>query len=116
MEKASSKTLTKIKKQLQSYALARPYLRLSFKVLKAKNEKDSFKFPLTAHLRKSALDTCDLNAATQVVGKKVVDQCQHLSSIWSIAGQIEDQDWQQAATQDGAYKFEAVLAKAEYGE
>jgi hypothetical protein len=36
--KNSKKTLLKIKKMVQAYAMARPSIRLSFKVLKAKNE------------------------------------------------------------------------------
>ena len=42
--KSASKTLGSIKKLLQSYAFARPTVRLSFKVLKAKTPKDDWRF------------------------------------------------------------------------
>jgi DNA mismatch repair protein MutL len=42
--KAASKTLTKIRQLLQSYAFARPATRLSLKVIKAKNDKDNYTY------------------------------------------------------------------------
>ena len=42
--KNAPKTLGNIKKLLQSYAFARPTVRLSFKVLKAKSPKDDWRF------------------------------------------------------------------------
>ena len=113
MEKAASKTLGKIKKILQSYAIARPYLRLSLKVLKAKNDKDSFRYPLTTRATNSNHEAFDLNAVSQVLGKKAIDQCHCVSSIWSTAG--EPLEEAQVALHEETYRFQAILVRPDCG-
>ncbi|KAK6007062.1 hypothetical protein QM012_006070 [Aureobasidium pullulans] len=66
--KAAPKTLTKIKQLLQSYAFARPAMRLSLKVIKAKNEKDNWTY--APKIGAGIEDT-----AFKVVGKPCASQC-----------------------------------------
>lgn len=111
-EKTSAKTLAKIKRLLQAYALARPNLRLSLKVLKAKNEKSNWKYPKNAGVGNPKTAVSNLSAAMDAVGKNVTDQCQRASSRWSSAG---EQIGTPSAAQDGeatdeSFTFEAVLA------
>ncbi|KAL8780019.1 MAG: hypothetical protein Q9213_006663 [Squamulea squamosa] len=72
--KDSAKQLAKIKRILQAYALARPFVRLSLKILKAKNDKGNW-----VYVPKS--DASVLDAAVKVVGKKVTDQCRWV--VWN---------------------------------
>lgn len=71
--KDASKTITKVKKLLQAYALARPGTRLSFKVLNGKNEKDNWTYAPS-----STADFTD--ASRKVVGVEVAGQC--MSKSW----------------------------------
>lgn len=66
--KNSAKTIVKIKKLLQAYAIARPSTRISFKVLKSKSDKDNWTYaPAT---------NADIgDAARKVVGVEVAGQC-----------------------------------------
>ena len=66
--KAASKTLTKIKQLLQSYAFARPATRLSLKVIKAKNDKDNWTY--APKIGGGIEDT-----AFKVVGQPCASQC-----------------------------------------
>lgn len=66
--KAAPKTLTKIKQLLQSYAFARPATRLSFKVIKAKNDKDNWTY--APKIGGGIEDT-----AFKVVGQPCASQC-----------------------------------------
>ncbi|KAL9579343.1 MAG: hypothetical protein Q9203_006735 [Teloschistes exilis] len=66
--KDSAKQLTKIKRTLQAYALARPSARLALKVLKAKNDKDNW-----TYAPKHEASVSD--AAVKIIGKKATDQC-----------------------------------------
>lgn len=116
-EKASVKTLAKIKKILQAYALARPMLRLSFKVLKAKNEKANWKYPKNTGVGNPRSSASYLSAAIDIMGKNVIDQCQWASSTWSSAGEQIDTALK---AQDGvaateSFTFETVLATPSYG-
>jgi DNA mismatch repair protein MutL len=66
--KAATKTLTKIKQLLQSYAFARPATRLSLKVIKAKNDKDNWTY--APKIGGGIEDT-----AFKVVGQPCASQC-----------------------------------------
>ena len=93
--KTAAKTLAKIKRLLQAYALARPKVRFSLKILKAKTEKDNWMYaPKT--------DATILDAATKVAGKKVTDHCEWKS--WSTV----DAKGQQGLKRD-IYTFECLL-------
>ena len=67
--KSASKTLISIRKLLQAYALARPEVRLSLKVLKAKDGKANWSYAPS----KSAASL--LEAVSKVAGKEVAAQC-----------------------------------------
>lgn len=62
------KTLTCIKKVLQSYAFARPHVRLSLKVLKSKNEKQNWIYGPKP-------DASIKDVATRVGGQELASQC-----------------------------------------
>lgn len=117
VEKTSVKTLARIKSLLQAYALARPNVRLSLKVLKTKTEKTNWKYPKNASVGNSQSSVSHFSAATDVVGKNVTDQCEWVSSTWSTAG--ERITTTSAATIDGviekSFTLEAVLAKHDCG-
>ena len=98
--KTTAKTLVKIKRALQAFALARPKVRFSLKVLKAKTEKDNW-----IYAPKAEATTAD--AATKVVGKKVTDQCEWMS--WSTLDAKV-----QGAKQD-IYRFECLLPRPNCG-
>lgn len=68
--KNPSKILDEIKKLLQSYSIARPTVKLSFKVLKSKIDK--FNWSFAACKGEGSLPA----AAVQVVGKSVAQLCQ----------------------------------------
>jgi DNA mismatch repair ATPase MutL len=70
-EKDASKCLAKMKKLLQSYALARPHVRLSLRVLKAKNEKGNF-----SYAPRSGGDASIRDAAWKVIGSDAASQCE----------------------------------------
>ncbi|KAL5001692.1 hypothetical protein BDV10DRAFT_148883 [Aspergillus recurvatus] len=62
------KTLLRIKKMMQAYAMARPSVRLSFKVLKAKNESGNWMY---APGKNATL----MEAALKVAGTEVASNC-----------------------------------------
>ncbi|KAI7217344.1 hypothetical protein KC343_g5870 [Hortaea werneckii] len=70
--KNAEKVLKKTKQMLQAYAFARPHVRLSLKVLKAKNEKDNWVY---APKPNGSL----ADAALKIVGSACVSQC-----AWSV--------------------------------
>ena len=115
-EKNPAKVLARIKRTLQAYVLARPHLRISLKILKAKDEKANWKYPTS--LGHSKLKTSPLNAAVDVVGKKITDQCQWSQLSWSDLGELIDTpskihvvDPDEPCT----YTFDAVLANPDCG-
>lgn len=116
--KTTVKVVTKIKRTLQAYALARPYLRLSLKILKAKNDKDNWKYPKTGQTGISKVAASPLNAAAEIIGKRIIDQCQWTTSTWSSAGEENSgvsEDLNHSANQAEAYTFEAVIARPDCG-
>lgn len=66
--KGAGKTLSKIKKLLQTYAICQPSKRLSLKVLKTKNESNNFMY---AGGQNAGL----MDAALKVVGTEVASHC-----------------------------------------
>jgi DNA mismatch repair ATPase MutL len=96
--KDASKTLSDIKKILQAYAFARPTVRISFKVLKAKNDKNNWTYapsPGTNSL---------LSAAAKIVGQEVAAHCQLKS--WGS---------KEVSTLASGYAVDAVVAKEDAG-
>ena len=117
-EKNSIRLLAKVKGLLQAYVFARPHLRFSLKVLKAKNDRGNWKYPKIAGIGISKFKPSMFNAAEELIGKKVTDQCQWFSTAWSSTGEHIDStsdNSEARASQDGTYIFEAVLAKLECG-
>ena len=117
-EKNSIKILAKMKGLLQAYVFARPHLRLSLKVLKAKNDRGNWKYPKIAGIGISKFKPSMFNAAEEIIGKKVTDQCQWFSTAWSSTGEhigSTSHNSEARVSQDGTYTFEAVLAKLECG-
>lgn len=72
--KTTTKVSSKIKDVLKAYALARPLVRLSLKVLKAKNEKDNWMYA-----PKAGATVTD--AATKVINQRAVAECAW--NVWS---------------------------------
>lgn len=117
-EKNSIKVLAKVKRLLQAYVFARPHLRFSLKVLKAKNDKGNWKYPKIAGIGISKSKPSVFNAAKEILGQKVTDQCQSFSTAWSSTGEHIDNasdTLEASVSQNDNYTFEAVLAKLECG-
>ena len=72
--KEASKHLSRIKRLLQTYALVRPNVRLSLKVLRAKTEKGNFTYAPTLRVSNTTED-----AMLKIFGKNIVSQC-----AWSV--------------------------------
>lgn len=107
--------LTKIKRLLQAYALARPYLRLSLKVLKAKDRKGDWMYPKSGALSASRLKA-SFYAATDIFGRKLMSQCEFTCSSWSSTGdQIDEAISEPSASRDRLYTLEAITAKRDCG-
>lgn len=108
--KTATKSLIKIKKLLQAYALARPSVRFTLKVLKAKNDTGNWIYA-------PKYGEYILEAARRIIGRDVVDQCQ-----WKVYEPSHtDADEKLAAHGDpvqaeGSYKIEALLPKSKYGK
>ena len=66
--------MSKIQRVLQAYTLVRPTVRLSLKVLKAKNNKQDW-------IYNPAKGISTKDAVMGVFGKRVVDQCQWI--VWT---------------------------------
>lgn len=75
--KAAPRTLLDIKKLLQAYAFARPTVRISFKVLKSKNDKYNWVYG------PSPGSTTLLSTTARIVGQEVAVQCEarHWKSV-----------------------------------
>lgn len=115
-EKMSVKILSKMKRMLQAYALARPHLRLSFKILKARDRKGDWTYPKSGALSASRLEA-SFNAATDIFGKKLTSHCEF--SSWSSTGEQIDETTSErlgpSASRDEAYTLEAIMAKQDCG-
>lgn len=112
--KSAQKTLAKIKHTLQAYAIARPSIRLSLKVLKAKNDKGNY-----VYAPKAGASVPD--AAMKVVDKRISGQCQWISWCSSEMGTptldtaIESEVVQDKEGVDSAYTIEAFLPRPDAG-
>ncbi|KAI4125863.1 MAG: hypothetical protein LQ341_006936, partial [Variospora aurantia] len=103
--KDSAKQLTKIKRILQTYAFARPSVRLHLKVLKAKNDKGNWIYAPKAKANVS-------DAAIKIIGTRAADQCHWI--IWCsdnppipfAANGTSSQET------DSSYRLEALMPKA----
>ena len=117
-EKTTVKMLSKIKRMLQAYALARPHLRLSLKILKAKDRKGDWTYPKSGALSASRLEA-SLHAATDIFGKKLTSQCNVICSSWSSTGEQMDEATREesttSASRDELYTLEATMAKRDCG-
>ncbi|KAL8702762.1 MAG: hypothetical protein Q9201_004062 [Fulgogasparrea decipioides] len=107
--KDSSKQLGKIKRTLQAYALARPSVRISLKVLKAKSDKDNWTYGPKS-------EASVLDAAVKVIGRKATEQCRWI--VWSpptldglMASITGDAD--PPIDPESTYKLEALAPKAD---
>ncbi len=100
-KKEAQKTLASIKKLLYAYAYARPSVRLSFKVLRAKNEKANWNYgPKTGP---SSLQ----DATAKIAGQEVAVQCE----LKSAASEPK----LSASGVYAAYSIDAVLVKSNAG-
>ncbi|KAF5864241.1 hypothetical protein ETB97_008238 [Aspergillus alliaceus] len=77
--KNATKTLARIKKLIQAYAMAQPLKRLSLKVLKAKNENNNWIYA-------PARDATIIGAAFKVIGTDVTSGC--VVKEWPAEGDI----------------------------
>ena len=99
--KSGQKTLIQIKSLLQGYALARPHVRFSLRVLKTKNDKSNWSYvpntPATL-----------LHVATQLYGRSVTD---HLITVeWPDVEEVMKS--QQSQTTDPpahGFRIQALL-------
>ena len=71
MSKEAAKQIAKLKRMLQSYALARPNVRLSFRVLQTKTSKDDW---IYACKPGNNINTVK-DAVVQIIGRECVGQC-----------------------------------------
>ncbi|KAL4902673.1 hypothetical protein BDW74DRAFT_180770 [Aspergillus multicolor] len=94
--KNAKKTLLRIKKMVQAYALARPSVRLSFKVLKAKNESGNW---IYAPGKNATL----MEAALKVAGTEVASNSE--LKEWPVSDQVD------ALRDDPSYRLFALLPR-----
>ena len=118
VEKISMKMLAKVRRMLQAYALAQPHLRLSLRILKAKDRKGDWTYPRSGALSASRLEA-SFNTATDIFGKKLTSQCELKFSSWSSTGeQVDEATSEQlgpSIVRDEVYTFEATMAKQDCG-
>lgn len=106
--KSTTKALSTITRTLQAYALARPTIRFSLRILKAKNEKANW-----TYAPKPGASVQD--AATKIVGKKVIEQCHW--QVWSSRGRdAEGEALKEGADLSNTFTIEALLAKPGCGK
>lgn len=93
-----------MKRMVQAYAMSQPSKRLSFKVLKAKNESNNW-------LYAPGQNVTLMDAALKVAGSHVASCCMIKSSS-SESGSISIE---QLVEDTSAYKLVAVLSKPDAG-
>lgn len=100
--KTSAKILTNVRKLLYAYSFARPEVRLSFKVLKSKDDK------LNWNCAPSTSETTLSEHAVKIVGKSVASQ---LTSRTLGHGEIDGSEH----SEDGQYRIEALVISPNLG-
>ena len=106
--KSATKILTKIKKLLQSYAIAQPEKRFSLKVLKAKNENNNWMYASTPGATLS-------DAASKIFGRELAASCilkDVTSKLSSFTGNHTEGD---ENTGSDEYHLVCFLPKADSG-
>ncbi|MCJ1477607.1 hypothetical protein MMC13_006280 [Lambiella insularis] len=109
--KATAKIPSKVKAILQAYALARPSVRFSFKVLKAQNDKDHW-------LYAPKVGATVTDAALKVVSQQVVAQCQWHSwtpSAASPADSTPENSFAASENSNHGYILESLLPRKDCG-
>ena len=113
-EKVAITQLSRIKRTLQAYAIARPHVRFSLKVLKSKSEKGNWSYaPKKSSLLDYDRSALIRDAATKIFGRKLLDDCQSLT--WTSADNEAEHypRLEPDTVPSGAvYELEALLPKA----
>lgn len=107
--KTSAKSLADIKLLLQAYTLARPFVRFSMKVVKAKTEKGNWMYA-------PKIGDCIPDAVVKIFGKRLADQCQW--NVWSSSSRrskVTLTDDGDEADSHASYTIEAFLPTPKYG-
>ncbi|KAL6233468.1 hypothetical protein BDW75DRAFT_190873 [Aspergillus navahoensis] len=95
--KNSKKTLLSIRKMVQAYAMARPSVRLSFKILKAKNESGNW---IYAPLKNATLT----EAALKIAGAEIASNC--ILKDWPASP-----DDAESSAEDSGFRLTALLPR-----
>ena len=104
--KASAKMNAKIKRILQAYALARPSVRFSLRVLKARDEKGNW-----TYAPKAGSTVAD--AALKILNTQAVGQCQW--QIWTKPKTVNLENAEGDDLEAASYRIEALLPKPKCG-
>jgi DNA mismatch repair protein MutL len=91
--KAAARTLADTRRIVQAYAFARPNVRITFKVLRAKTDKNNWTYGPNPN------STTLLDATAKIVGQETASQCE--ARLWTSAG--------------NTYVIDAVIGKGEGG-
>jgi DNA mismatch repair ATPase MutL len=105
-----TKIASKIKGMLKAYALARPMVRISMKILKAKNDKDNF-----IYAAKTGATVTD--AAMMIFGQQILAECEW--HVWSSTVAEGEEDVRPSSsistTTPFVYTFEAFMPRKQSG-
>ena len=112
-QKTAAKTSSKIKDVLKAYALARPLVRLSLKVLKAKSDKENWMYA-----PKAGATVAD--AAMKIINQRAVAECAW--HVWSTDLELKPNITAPASSVDGEevtecdYIIESLLPRKQCGK
>ncbi|KAL4803044.1 hypothetical protein BDV18DRAFT_166540 [Aspergillus unguis] len=95
--KNAKKTISRIRKMIQSYAMARPAVRFTFKILKAKSESSNWMY---APGKKATL----MDAALKVAGTEVASNCE--LKQWPSSSSQEE-----SPTDNSGFRLVALLPR-----
>lgn len=104
--KVSAKMNAKIKRTLQAYALARPSVRFSLKVLKAKDARGNWTYAPKA-------GSTVTDAALKVLNPQAVGQCQW--QVWTGPKTANSENVEGNDFEAVSYRIEALLPKPQCG-
>ena len=112
--KTAAKSLVVIKETLQAYAFARPVVRFSLKVLKARNDKGNWVYA-------PKRDASMADAALKIVGKEAAGECSSHSYVWlkHPASSPQDADpplMGAAAATGSSIRIDALLPNLDAGK